>query len=440
MQILVLGLRHMPKKTQTQNSKSYGTTLVLDQRKEEVFELLGRGIPAEEVAKKFGVSRRSLFYWLKKQGVTIKQLQEEYRKKLEEKERAKKEKMARLGAVPTSFEEFLKLEEIKKFYDWLRARNVTTSEEIVGTIHKVCMELNIHPLMLLEEEGKDKLTSFLAEAKERYAKQTLESYKAHIRLWYKFNEQQPPAILTLERYKSKVAHLAWFDAEDRLRILETAKKMLKTDEYDKLRAALMFLFYTGSRAEALKNVKFEERKIKVNGKEIPAVIAITLEKGRHGKKQWEKPIKPEIYFKYIKGRLPFSEKELKWIRNTLKKIYMKIAEEEGLKVEEVIENKGRRKRKKYIVHGSIKLTYALNHQIHIWRHTAAMTLLHATDWNIGLVSEILGWENPEILYQVYGRMPPEKKIAVVYGVEYEKPKFEYVYGEWEKKARELGLL
>jgi len=399
------------------NSKSYGTTLVLDQRKEEVFELLARGIPAEEVAEKFGVSRRSLFYWLKKQGVSIKQLQEEYRKKQERKEQVKKEKLAKLGAVPQSFEDFLKLEEVKKFYDWLRARRVTIAEEIVRTIHRVCMELNIHPLMLLEEEGKDKLTSFLAEIQERYAKQTVESYKAHLRLWFKFMEKQPPAILTLERYKSKIAHLAWFNEEERFKILEVARNKLKAEEYELFRAAVMFLFYTGSRAEALKNVKFEERKIKVNGKEIPAVIAITQEKGRHGKKQWEKPIKPEIYFRYIKGRLPIAEKELKWLRRTLKKIY-----------EQVLE------------HESVKYEYAMSHPIHVWRHTAAMTLLHATDWNIGLVSEILGWENPEILFQVYGRMPPEKKIAVVYGVEYEKPKFEFLWGELEKKAKELGLL
>ena len=404
-------------KPKSLNSKTYGTTLILEQRKEEVFELLGRGIPAEEVAKKFGVSRRSLFYWLRKQGVSIKQLQQEYKKKQEEKEAKKREKLAKLGAVPTNFEEFLKLEEVKKFYDWLRARNVTTSEEIVRTIHKVCMELNIHPLMLLEEGGKDKLTSFLAEAKERYAKQTLESYKAHLRLWYKFNEQQPPAILTLERYKSKIAHLAWFNEEERFKILEAARKMLKAEEYELFRAAVMFLFYTGSRAEALKNVRFEERKIKVNGKEIPAVIAITQEKGRHGKKQWEKPIKPEIYFKYIKGRLPIAEKELKWLRRILKKIY-----------EQVLDK------------NSVKYEYAMKHPIHVWRHTAAMTLLHATDWNIGLVAEILGWENPEILFQVYGRMPPEKKIAIVMGIEYEKPKFEFVYGELEKKAVELGLL
>jgi len=404
----------MPK---TQNSKAYGSTLVLDQRKDEVLEILARGIPAEEVAKKFGVSRRSLFYWLKKNTISIKQLQEEFRRKQEEKEKAKMERLAKLGAVPTSFEDFLKLEEVKKFYDWLRARNVTTSEEIVRTIHKVCIELNIHPLTLLEDEGKDKLTSFLAEAKERYAKQSLESYKAHLRLWYKFNEQQPPAILTLERYKSKIAHLAWFNKEDRFKILEAAKKILNAEEYKVFRAAVMFLFYTGSRAEALKNVRFEERKIKVNGKEIPAVIAITLEKGRHGKKQWEKPIKSEIYFRYIKGRLPIAEKELKWLRRTLKKIY-----------EQVLDK------------NSVKYEYAIKHPIHVWRHTAAMTLLHATDWNIGLVSEILGWENPEILFQIYGRMPPEKKIAVVYGVEYEKPKFEYVYGEWEKKAKELALI
>ena len=406
----------MPRKTQTQN-KTYGTTIVLDQRKEEVFELLGRGIPAEEVAKKFGVSRRSLFYWLRKQGISIKQLQQEYKKNQEEKEAKKREKLAKLGAVPASLEDFLKLEEVKSFYDWLRARSVTTAEDIVRTIHKVCLELNIHPLILLEQEGKNKLTTYLAEAKEKYAKQTLESFKAHLRLWYKFNEKQPPAILTLERYKSKVAHLAWFNEEDRFKILEAARKMLKAEEYELFRATVMFLFYTGSRAEALKNVRFEERKIRVNGKEIPAVIAITQEKGRHGKKQWEKPIKPEIYFRYIKGRLPIAEKELKWLRRVLKKIY-----------EQVLDK------------NSVKYEYAMKHCIHIWRHTAAMTLLHATDWNIGLVAEILGWENPEILFQVYGRMPPEKKIAIVMGIEYEKPKFEYVYGEWEKKAVELCLI
>ena len=397
--------------------QTYGTTLVLDQRKDEVLELLARGIPAEEVAKKFGVSRRSLFYWLKKQGLSIKKLQEEYKRKLEEKEAKKRERLAKLGAVPESFEEFLKLEEVKKFYDWLRARNVTTSEQIVRTIHKVCLEMNIHPLQLLEDEGKEKLTSFLAKAKERYTKHSIESFKAHLRLWYKFHEHQPPAILTLERYKSEVAHLTWLNEEDRLKILEAARKMLKAEEYDKLRAALLFLFYTGSRAEALKNVRFEERKIKVNGREITAIIAVTKEKGRHGKRQWEKPIKPDIYLKYIKGRLPMAEKDVKWLRRVLKRIY-----------EQVLDK------------NSIKYEYAIDHPIHIWRHTAAMTLLLATDWNIGLVSEILGWDNPEILFQIYGRMPPEKKIAVVYGVEYEKPKFEYVYGEWEKKARELGLL
>jgi len=406
----------MSRKTQTQN-KTYGTSLVLDKRKNEIFELLGRGVPASEVAQKFGVSRRTLFYWLKKQGVSIKQLQEEYKKRMEEKERAKKEKLARLGAVPTEFEKFLEIEEVQKFYNWLKARHVTTADAIVRTIHKVALELNIHPLQILEDEGKDKLTELLAKYTEHYSKQSLESIKAHLRLWYKFHEQQPPAILTLERYKSKVAHLAWFNEEDRFKILEAARKMLKAEEYELFRACVMFLFYTGSRAEALKNVRFEERKIKVNGKELTAVIAITQEKGRHGKKQWEKPIKTEIYFKYIKGRLPISEKELKWLRRTLKKVY-----------EEVLDK------------NSVKYEYAIKHPIHVWRHTAAMTLLHATDWNIGLVSEILGWENPEILYQVYGRMPPEKKIAVVYGVEYEKPKFEFLWGELEKKAKKLGLI
>ena len=393
-----------------------GTTKILDMRKNEVLELLGRGVPAEEVAKKMGVSRRSLFYWLRKQGITIKQLQEEYKARKEERERARKEQLAQLGAIP-DYDEFIRLERVKGFYDWLRARNVTIAEDIVRTIHRVCNELNIHPLMLLEDEGKKKLTSLLATLKDRgYAKQTLESYKAHLRLWYKYNEQAPPPVLALERYKSKIAHLAWFDVEERFKILRCAKEILDEGEFDKVRGALMFLFYTGSRAEALTNVRFEERKIRVNGKELNVIIAVTREKGRHGKKQWEKPIKFEV-FKYIKGRLPFAEKEVRWLRRVLKRIYERVLDKE-----------------------SVKYEYAMKHSLHIWRHTAAMTLLHATDWNIGLVAEILGWENPEILFQIYGRMPPEKKVAIVYGVEYEKPKFEFLYGELEEKAKRLGLL
>ena len=389
-----------------------GSMDVLDARREEVLELLGKGVPVEEVAKKFGVSRRTVFYWLKQNNISVKKIREEWKRKLEEKEKEKKERLATKGLIPEDFDEFMKLEEVKKFYEWLRARNVTTSEDIVRTLHKVCMKLNIHPNMLLEDEGKEKITSLLANA--QYSKQTLESIKAHLRLWFKFNEKQPPAILALERYKSKIAHLAWFDEEERFKILVEAKNY---KEFDLIRACLLFLFYTGSRSEALKNVRFEERRIKVNGKEVTAVIAITQEKGRHGKRQWEKPIKPEIYYKYIKGKLPISEKELKLVRRLLKKIYDKVIDK-----------------------NSVKYEYAKKHPLHIWRHTAAMTLLHATDWNIGLVSEILGWDNPEILYQIYGRMPPEKKVAVVYGVEFKKPKFEYVSGEYLEKAYELGLL
>jgi len=142
---------------------SRGTTKILDMRKDEVIEMLGKGIPAEEVSKRFGVSRRSLFYWLKKQGLTIKQIQQEYEARKEEKERVRKERVAKLGAVPKNFDEFINLEEVKKFYDWLRARNVTISEEIARTLHKVSLALNIHPLQLLERDGKEKLTSLLGK-------------------------------------------------------------------------------------------------------------------------------------------------------------------------------------------------------------------------------------------------------------------------------------
>ncbi|RLC36224.1 hypothetical protein DRH29_04975, partial [candidate division Kazan bacterium] len=349
----------------------------------------------------------------------------------EEKEKAKMERLAKLGAVPESFEDFMKLEEVKKFYDWLRARHVRSATAICRSLHKICLDINIHPLQLLEQEGKEKLASYIADLLEEYSESSVNTIKGHIRLWYKFNEMQPPPTLALKRYKSKVAHLVWFDIEERFKILKAAKEMLKKpEEYDLVRAALMFLFYTGSRAEALTNVRFEERtyKYEVRGEtiEVKAIIAVTQEKGRHEKTQWEKPIPYEIYVKYIKGRLPIAEKELKWLRKTLKEIYKKVLPKESIKYKFAVEGTG--------------VKTKIPHEIHIWRHTAAIEFLNSTDWNVGLVSEILGWENPEILYQVYGRMSIEKKVAIIYKVPIEKPPFEFFYGEWEKKAKELALI
>ncbi|CCG27846.1 hypothetical recombinase [Alphaspiravirus yamagawaense] len=392
---------------------------VLDLRRDEVLELLGRGIPAEDVAKKFGVSRRTLYRWLERQGLTVQKIREEYQKLKEERERRKRERLAAIGEIPEDFEKFVEIEEVRKFLDWLKARRVTTAVDIVRTLHRVCLDLGIHPMLLLEDEGKEKLTSLLAKYNEMYKKWTVESIKANLRLWYKFNEKMPPAILSLEAYKSNMAHLAWFNVSDRAVILETAFRLLDKEQFDKVRAALLFLFYTGSRAEALTNVRFEAREVQVDGKRITAIIAITREKGRHGKKQWEKPLHPVIYEKYIKGRLPFSQAELKWLRRVLKAIYR-----EALKGQE----------------SSVKYEYAMKHVIHIWRHTAAMSMLHATDWNVGLVAEILGWESPDILLKIYGRMPPEWKIAQALGVTVERPPFRFVYGNEEERLKELRIL
>ena len=392
---------------------------ILDLRKDEVFELLGKGIPAEDVAKKFGVSRRTLYRWLERQGLTVQAIRERYQKEKEERERRKRERLAALGDIPKDFDKFLEIEEVKKFYEWLKARRVTTAKDIVRTLHKVCMETGMHPLQLLESEGKEALTGLLAKYNELYNKWTVENVKSHLRLWYKFNEKMPPAILSLEAYKSQMAHLAWFNVADRAAILEAAFRLLDKEQFDKFRAAILFLFYTGSRAEALTNVRFEEREIVVNGERLKAVIAITKEKGRHGKKQWEKPIHPVIYERYIKGRLPFSQAELKWLRRVLKAIYR-----EALKGQEA----------------SIKYEYAMKHVIHIWRHTAAMSMLHSKDWNVGLVAELLGWESPDILLKIYGRMPPEWKIALALGTEIERPPFRFVYGEEEERLKQLRIL
>ena len=393
------------------------TMVVLDTRRDEVLKLLAKGVPAEVVAEKFGVSRRTLFRWLQRQGITIRELQEQYKREQEEKRKLKLQKGAYHGAIPEKLDDFIEsIQEVKDFVNWLRARRVQTWRDIARTLHRTCLRLGVHPLALLQEDMIKEIEALIAEMLETKSKWTVEQFKSHLRLWYKYNRQVPPPVLSLERYKSAFAQHAWFDVEDRYKIMLKLYE-LPPEHFGLLRAVVLFTFYTGSRAEALTNVRFEERKIDIGGKRVRTVIAITREKGRHGKKQWEKPIKPWIYDRYIKDWLPINTKKLNIVRQTLKSVYAEVLQDDTIKKE-----------------------YALKHPLHIWRHTSAMSMLHATDWNVGLVADILGWESPEILYSIYGRMPVETKIAVAYGLDIKKPPFEYVYGRWAEDLKEKRIL
>jgi integrase len=68
--------------------------------------------------------------------------------------------------------------------------------------------------------------------------------------------------------------------------------------------------------------------------------------------------------------------------------------------------------------------------LHIWRHTAAQDLLHATHFNYELSAQILGWENTEVMKRSYGKMPDEERttgLMIAMGLPAEREKREFLF-------------
>jgi Phage integrase family. len=185
------------------------------------------------------------------------------------------------------------------------------------------------------------------------------------------------------------------------------------DLYETVRAVLIFLYETGSRAQALRNVQFIETE--EFGQKV--VYAITEEKGKRTQIRWEKPINPK-WWSYIKGFLPIrSTRKLDRIKEVLREAYEAVLPD-----------------------GMVK-KYALSHPFHVWRHTAANDLLEASNFNLMLVAQKLGWKNVQMIVNVYGTMDKALLLRLSgYDIKIEGAKFEFLYNEWYERARLMSLV
>jgi len=362
--------------------RNYGSTRVLDANYNKVIRDLRRvcreELTVEEVAEKWGISRASLFNWLKKKGLSVTSICEEMRRELEEKEERKVRRKDIKKAPPKDYEEFLEFDIVKRVYESMKILNLSNGHinRTLRTWYKLCKFANKHPeyvttedthrfLVKLQEEGKDlrNVISIL---------QTIEKWTGKKIL---------PTGVEQKEYKGKYT-TAELNQNTRRLFLEYAKQLYPKD-YELIEGVVKFLFYTGSRREALTNFSIVGE-LKLDLKEFDTnefIIVKTKEKGKKGRKiEWNKII-PKSEFKL---KSPLSVGDLKRLEKMFKKILDKLTNEHPeLFNKDTIE---------YIKKGKV---------FHLWRHTSARSALKAFRWNRYLVAKLLGWEKPDNL-KIYG--------------------------------------
>ena len=399
--------------------------MVLKQNWKAIVYDICSGLAAHDIAVKYQVGERSFWNFLKKIGVSMSDItaackEEEEFKRMTKIEKVQK-KMERLKILPTNFDDFRKLEIIQELEKQLRLKNDTEENirRVVKAIYECSMFAAKHPEDLTiddvlnfidakrlewQEKGKDlRAQHILAQFSTQYI--------SPLRVFAQFRGLPIPPALSTTEYHSPYRKVR-ITVEYRYKLLKWIKEHYPKD-FDLLRAVMIFLYETGSRAQALKNVQFLE----TTEFGIKVYYAISEEKGKKARIRWEKPLNPRWY-EYIKGRLPLrSEKDLNRVRRILKEAYEAVLPE------------------------GITKKYALEHPFHVWRHTAANDLLEASNYNLMLVAQKLGWKNVQMIVNVYGTMDKAMLLKLSgYEVSYEAAKFEFLYNDWYEKAKQEGLI
>ena len=383
------------------------------------------GLAAHDLAAKYGsFSERSFWNFLKKLQLDFSDIKEACRKEEEFKRLTRLEKVRkkqeRMKILPTDFNEFRQLELIQELEKQLRLKGDTEAQ--IQRVSKAIFELSMWAGKHPEDITIDDVLNFVdakrlewqEKGKDLRAQHVLAQFSSQyispLRVFAAFRGLPiPPALSTTEYYSPyrKVR----ITVEQRYQILKWIKENYPED-YDMVRAVLIYLYETGSRASALSSVQFLETE--EFGTRV--IYAITEEKGKKARIRWEKPINPKWY-KYIKGRLPLTQKDVGRVRRILRKAYEAVLPE------------------------GLTRKYALEHGFHVWRHTAANDLLEASGYNLMLVAQKLGWKNVQMIVNVYGTMDRAMLLKLSgYNVDYEAAKFEFLYNSWEERAREEGLI
>jgi integrase len=383
------------------------------------------GLSAEDLATKYGVSRRSFFYFLERRGLTFRTIEEACEAEREARDIAKREalqlKQTRLKVIPSTIEEALRDPFIQELVEDLKAGNVkeTNIRRYISTYVDLMKTLEKHLEDVTEEDLRKYVALRIEQARQNGnnvdSPSFLYTFSAMVltplRVLAKFKGLPLKKYLRIPEYEGLYKNVR-ITPEERYKILRYLKEHYPKD-YEALRGLLILAYETGSRMEGL----WKGELMKINKFGLEVWIYRTEEKGKRAKIVWEKLLKPHW--------VPYIEE---WIRK--RKRYSPLRVNKILK--EAYEN---------VLEEGITKQYSLEKPLHVWRHTACNDLLEETGYNLMIVSKRLGWKNPAMITKVYGEISEEMLLSLSgYGLKVEKAKHEFLYNTLLQRAKEEGLL
>jgi len=383
------------------------------------------GLSAEDLSTKYGFSRRSLFYFLERRGLTFRTIEEACRAEREARELSKREalqlKQTRLKIIPSTIEEALKDPFIMELVEDLKASNIKekTLARYLSCYIDLMRTLEKHLEDITEEDLRSYVAMKIEQAKANgsnvdspkflynFATQVL----TPLRVLAKFKGLPIKRYLKIPEYEGMYRNVR-ITPQERYKILKYLKEHYPKD-YEALRGLLILAYETGSRAEGL--WKGELMKVTKFGLEI--YVYRTEEKGKRAKIVWEKLLKPS-WVPYIEVWLKKRHRyHISRVTRILKEAYQAVLEE------------------------GITKEYAMEKPLHIWRHTACNDLLEETGYNLMIVAKRLGWKNVQMITKVYGDISEEMLLSSLgYGIKVERARHEFLYNSLLELARQDGLL
>jgi len=408
----------------------------------------------ELICKQLETSRQTLWRRLGKCGTTFEELKKKARE--EAKERAKAMEMKLMMKLekkripPANKKEFMERKMVRDLDEKLRAQigvSISKSQydKIMGTfwdiidtyntwvkslkmagdprageLYEITPEDLVDPTIPKDEKYKWILKYIELKKgmgrKVNYVIANLQSLQMHL------DTKLLPSPLKQAEYTGEYsgAYLPKDVTENVLLDLAMLYRQTGREFYKQSVKAILFLLETGSRRESLTNFKVINEEFKIKNRVIKDlygedtfIVVRTEEKGKRGRKfTWEKFIRKSIGDLAIPDHV-FSPKDVTKLSSIFKQIVLKYAD----KLNDVT--------KMYLVKAKRSL--------HVLRHTSAYNFLIASNYNMFLVSKLLGWKKSDNL-KIYAN-PTLLEIAQIDASQVTK--VEFISKETADKLRAL---